>query len=154
MEIKELQKRPDIEQDKRLHKAYTQFEKLVTELRKRELPSEIKIVINDGIEEINTSSKPGKGLRKQLRKTQTSLLNLLEKQLKVAPKNHYRNTWLAIGMGAFGIPFGAVFGAIMGNMGLIGIGLPIGMVIGMIIGTSMDKQALERGRQLDIEINY
>lgn len=71
---------------------------------------------------------------------------MLEKQLKIASKNHYRNTWMSIGMADFGIPFGAVVGAIMENMGFIGIGLPIGMVIGMLIGSGMDKKALEEGR--------
>ena len=69
-------------------------------------------------------------------------------------KNHYRNTWLALGMAAFGIPLGVAFGTSSGNMGLIGIGLPIGMVIGMAVGSGMDKKAVESGRQLDLEIKY
>jgi hypothetical protein len=37
-------------------------------------------------------------------------------------------------------------------MGLLAIGLPIGMGIGIAVGTSMDKKAMNEGRQLDIEI--
>jgi len=58
---------------------------------------------------------------------------------------------LAIGMSAFGIPFGVVFGASLDNMGYLGIGLPIGMAVGMVIGAGMDKKAFEEGRQLDLE---
>ena len=68
------------------------------------------------------------------------------------PKKHYRNTWLAVGMAAFGIPLGLAFGATLGNMAFLGIGLPIGMVFGMSVGTNMDKKAFEEGRQLDLEI--
>jgi hypothetical protein len=61
---------------------------------------------------------------------------------------------MAIGMSAFGIPLGVAFGTSLGNMGLLGIGIPIGMVIGMAIGSGMDKKAFEEGRQLDLEMKY
>lgn len=91
-------------------------------------------------------------MRKQIRKTQASILKLIEKELKLVARNHYRNTWLAIGMAAFGIPLGVVFGKSLGNMGLLGIGLPIGMVIGIAVGSVMDKKAFEAGKQLDFEM--
>jgi drug/metabolite transporter (DMT)-like permease len=69
-------------------------------------------------------------------------------------KNHYRNTWLALGMGVFGIPLGVTFGVSLGNMGLLGIGLPIGIVVGLAVGSVLDKKAFEAGRQLDLEIKY
>lgn len=52
------------------------------------------------------------------------ILKLIEKELKLVPKNSYRNRWMAIGMSAFGVP----------------------------IGAGMDKKAFEEGRQLDMEI--
>ncbi len=57
-------------------------------------------------------------------------------------------------MAAFGLPLGLTFGTSMGNMGLLGLGLPIGMVIGLVLGTAMDKKAAEAGKQLDLEIKY
>jgi len=154
MEIKELKKRPSIDQNKRLTSSYAQFDKLLMELKKKELPDEIVISINNGIDQINSISDSEKELRKQISMTQSSILNLIEKVLKLVTKNHYRNTWLAIGMAAFGIPLGVAFGSSMGNMGLLGIGLPIGMAIGMAVGSGMDKKALIDGRQLDMEIKY
>jgi hypothetical protein len=154
MEIKELNKRPSIDQNKKLISAYAQFDKLLTELKKKELPKEIVKHINNGIDQINSFSEPKKELRKQIRKTQSGILKLIEKELKLVTKNHYRNTWLAVGMAAFGIPLGVAFGTSIGNMGLLGIGLPIGMVIGMALGSDMDKKAVESGRQLDLEIKY
>ena len=79
---------------------------------------------------------------------------MVEKELKLVTKNHYRNTWLAIGMTAFGIPLGIAFGGSLGNMAFIGIGMPIGMAIGIAVGTEMDKKASENGKQLDLEIKY
>lgn len=152
MEIKKLNERHGIDQNKKLIGAYTQFYKLLTELRNKELPVEIVISINKGIEQINSVSESGKELRKQIRKTQSSIIKLLEKELKLVTKNHYRNTWLVVGIAAFGIPLGVALGASVGNMGLLGIGIPIGMAIGIALGSRRDKKAFDEGRQLDLEI--
>lgn len=152
MKIIELKRRPGFDQDKKLINSYDQFDKLLIELKKKKLPEEIVNSINNGINKINSVSESDKVLRKQIRKTQASILKLIEKELKLVARNHYRNTWLAIGMAAFGIPLGVVFGKSLGNMGLLGIGLPIGMVIGIAVGSVMDKKAFEAGKQLDFEM--
>jgi len=154
MEIKELVRRPNIEQNKKLNSAYTQLNTLLTELKKRDLNEKIVNSINKRIDQINAGSESEKAYRKQIRKTQSSILKSIESELKLVTKNHYRNTWLAIGMAVFGIPLGAAFGASMGNMGLLGIGLPIGMAIGIAVGSGMDKKALETGRQLNFEVKF
>ncbi|QSE96915.1 DUF2207 domain-containing protein [Fulvivirga lutea] len=152
MEIKELKKRPELDHDKKFVRSYTQFNQFLTALKSKEIPDEILAKINSGIEEVNTAETESKSLRKLIRKTQSNLMKTVVKELKMVPKNHYRNTWLAFGMTVFGIPLGVVFGTSMDNMGLMGIGLPIGMVIGMVLGASMDKKAFEEGRQLDVDI--
>ena len=151
MEIKELILTPAIEQNPRLKKAYEQFNQLLSELRKRELPLDIANSVNIGIDEINSAST-AKQWRSQVRKIQARIIRMLEKELKWVPKNYYRNVWLALGMSAFGIPMGVAFGVSLQNMAFIGIGLPIGMAIGIIIGSGMDKKAAHEGRQLDLEI--
>lgn len=150
--IKELDKRPNIEQDKKLKNKYVYFEKLIDELNKKEIPSEIATTVNQNIEAINSFSGSNKNLKKQIRKSQSNIFKLIEKELKLVPKNLYRTRWMAIGMSAFGIPLGVAFGASLGNMGLLGIGIPIGMVFGMAIGSGMDKKAIQEGRQLDLEM--
>ena len=152
MELIELNKRVDIDQNKKLNNEYSQFGKLLKSLNKKELTSEILSSINRSIEAINSFTDSEKELRKLICKTQSEIISLLEKELKLVMKNHYRNTWLAVGMAAFGLPLGVVFGTSLGNMGLIGVGLPIGMVIGMAVGARMDKKACDEGRQLDLEI--
>lgn len=152
MIIKALNKRPDLERNNKLNKKYIQFEKLLNELRSRELPTEMVVYINNDIEQINSILGTEKELGKQLRIVQSRILKDLEKKLKIVTKNHYRNTWLVLGMATFGIPLGVVFGTTMGNMAFLGIGMPIGMVIGMVVGASMDKKASENGKQLDLEI--
>lgn len=152
MELLKLNKRTEFYQNKRLNSEYAQFSEFINHLNKKELPNEIISSINRDIEAINTFTDSEKELRKLICKTQSRIINLLEKELKLVTKNHYRNTWLALGMAVFGVPFGVVFGTSMGNMGLLGIGLPIGMLVGMALGSHMDKKAFEEGRQLDIEM--
>ncbi|MBN2614547.1 MAG: hypothetical protein JXR71_02530 [Bacteroidales bacterium] len=116
------------------------------------MPDPIVAQINREIEELNALSDTDKQLGKSIRNKQSALIRLLEKELKIVPRNHYRNTWLALGMAVFGIPLGVALGASLGNMAFLGIGLPLGMVIGMSVGAGMDKKAGQEGRQLDIEI--
>ena len=154
MEINELKKRDGIDSNKKLTDLYVQFGKLLSELRKRDLPDKVVQSINTNIDLINPALETAEQWRKQLRKTQSDILRLIEKELKLVPKNHYRNIWMALGIAAFGVPLGVVFGASLGNMGFMGIGIAIGIPVGLVIGTGLDKKAAEEGRQLDVEINH
>lgn len=154
MEINELKNRSGIDQYKKLYTSYTQFNKLLMELRNKKLSDETVKTINIGINKVNSVSDSDNELSKQIKSTQSQIIKLIEKEHKLVTKNHYRNIWLAIGMAAFGIPLGAAFGAAFGNMAFLGIGLPIGMAIGVAVGTGMDKKAVAEGRQIDIEIKY
>jgi hypothetical protein len=154
MEIKELKNRLDIDQYKKLYASYNQFDKLLMELRKKELTNETINSINDGIARVNSVTGSEKELRKQIKNTQSRIIALIEKEHKLVTKNHYRNRWLALGMAVFGIPLGVAFGASLGNMAFLGIGLPIGMAIGSAVGAAMDKKAFEQGRQIDLELKY
>jgi len=154
MKIKELKNRPDIDQHKKLFASYSQFEKLLIELRRKDLFDETVNSINDGIDKVNSVLELEKELRKQIKTAQSRILKLIEKNHKLVTKNHYRNTWLAVGMAVFGIPLGVAFSASLGNMAFIGIGLPLGMVIGIAVGSGMDKKAYEEGRQIDLEIKH
>lgn len=140
------------EESKKLKKRFDQFNLLIDEINKKEIPEELITSFNDMVQKLNQQQSSAKLLRINIRRTQTKLLKQVEKELKLVTKNHYRNTWMALGMSAFGIPMGVVFGSAMDNMALLGIGLPIGMIIGMAIGDQMDKKAAKEGRQLDIQI--
>ncbi|SEJ34931.1 hypothetical protein SAMN05192553_103394 [Cyclobacterium xiamenense] len=154
MQLNELTKIPERDQHPKLTKVLAQFNKLLAELRKKELPEKSVIAINREIDKINTVSGSEKKLKRQLSRTQSAILKEIEKEANLVTKNHYRNTWLAVGMAAFGIPLGVAFGLSLGNMAFLGIGLPIGLAVGLAIGTGMDKKAAEEGRQLDVEIAY
>lgn len=152
MEIKELNSIQNNFTDDKLTKIYNQFVELLNELNRRELPENIVSSVNLGIDKINSSTLTVKALIKSIKEEQTSILKQIEKELKLVPKNYYRNLWLVLGMTVFGLPIGASFGLIIGNIGLLGLGLPIGMAIGIAVGTKLDKKALNEGRQLSIEI--
>ena len=151
MEIHELNKRPNIEQNIKLKRVFIQFEKLIFELKSKRIPDEIVIFINKNIEEINSFSTSDKELKKQIKKTQTRILKLIEKELHLVTKNHYRNTWFILGM-AIGVALGSAIGSSSGNTSLLAVGIPLGFTIGIAIGTSKDKKAKDNGLQLDIEI--
>lgn len=152
MELIVLIQRPQIKVHKKLDAAYSQLEKLISALLDREFPDTVVEAINKDIEALNLISDTEKSFRTQIFKKQSKIIKLLEQELKLVTKGHYRNMWLAVGMAAFGIPMGVVLGVILDNMAFLGIGLPFGMAIGIAVGTRMDKKAFEEGRQLDIEI--
>ena len=154
MNIIELNEKAVQPGDSRLNNLYKQCRVLVQELNRKVLPDPVAEYINRELEQINTSAFSGNDFRKQLKATQTRILKLLEKQLKIVPKNYYRNLWLSIGIAAFGLPVGLCFGLSLHMPGISGVGVPIGMAIGAAIGSGMDKKALDEGRQLDIEIKY
>ncbi len=141
MEIKELRDRPELK--KSLAKSYSQFNILLTELRKRELTEAIVDPINLQIERINSILESEKELKTQIRKSKSIILKLIYKDLKLVTKNHYRTTWLVLGMSVFGIPIGVA-------LGNIALWMPLGMMIGMAVGTGMDAKALKENRQLNI----
>ncbi|TDK42757.1 hypothetical protein [Algoriphagus formosus] len=152
MEIKELIERPEIEQNNKLNAAYSQLKNLLSELRKREIPTEILNAIDQEVDKVNGFSGSDKELPKQIRNSQSLILSLVKKELNVVPKGHFQTLWMVLGMTTFGIPFGVVFGLTLGNMAFFAIGIPMGLSIGLAIGAGMDKKAQEEGRQLDIEI--
>ena len=149
-----LNPKADSNTEDKLGKTFQQFDALLKELRKRALPPNVIEAINRGIGEINSSALTGRDLRKEIKKHQTSILKLLEKELKLVTKNHYLTLWMILGMSVFGIPIGVFIGSLKENMGLLGIGLPIGMAIGLGVGVMLDKKAIKEDRQLDVEIKH
>ncbi len=150
----DLKSRSEIAADVKLNKLYTQFDKLLSELKKHSLTPSIEASINKDVEEINNSTLTGSELKKLVKKKETAIVKQLEKELKIVPRNYFQTLWMVLGMSAFGLPIGVAIGLSIGNIGLLGIGLPIGMGIGIIVGKLMDKKALAEGRQLDVEIKY
>jgi hypothetical protein len=142
--------RAGIQDQKKLIKKYAKFQKLIDELRERELTPEVVATLNQKIETLNVISDTDKQLSSMLRKTQNAILNYLEKELKIVPKNHYRNLWMGLGMAVFGIPIGIALSAGINNYGMIGAGIAIGIGIGLALGTEMDRKAGVEGRQLNV----
>ena len=154
MKLIELKERQDVASDLKLSKIYSQFGELLSELKMKALTQDILDFINECTENLNSSSLTGNEFIKLVKQKQVAILKQVEKQLKLVPKNHYRNLWMLFGMSGIGLPIGVTFGLSVGNMGLLGIGLPIGMMIGLAIGITMDKKALSEGKQLNFESKY
>lgn len=152
MKINSLNIEKESFEDHKLHYAKEQFVKLIQEIDKQKLPDDSIEFINDKIKVLNSISATDKSYRELLRKTQSEVLKMLEKQHKIVSKNHYLNKWLLVGMNAVGLPIGAALGISLNNIALLGIGLPIGMIYGYFVGKRFDKKAQTEGRQLDIEL--
>ena len=152
MDYTKLDERSIFEQNKKLSEKFNSFKKLINELKNRKLPPEIINKINQDIDLINSISGSNKVLLKQIKLSESRILNMIEKEVKLVPKNHYRNMWLALGMSLFGVPMGVALGTSLGNMAFLGIGIPIGMTLGIAIGIAKDNEAKKNGNQLDIEI--
>jgi hypothetical protein len=152
MKIKYLSKRPYLAQKKLLNKKYLQFQELISELREMELNEEFKNTLNNTIDSINSLLDFDKTLGKQLKSEQSKILKLLKKEQTLVPINYYRNRWMPIGIGAFGVPLGIIIGLITNNMAFVGIGLPIGFGVGLAVGTGLDLKVKEKGKQLNFEI--
>src|SRR6478609_716757 len=122
MNIIELKERQNISDNIKLNRIYVQFGELLKELRKKDLPQKIIESINQDIEELNSTSHTSNDFSKLTKQKQTKIIKIIEKELKIVPKNYYRNIWLALGMSVFGVPIGVAFGSSVGNMGLLAIG--------------------------------
>jgi hypothetical protein len=152
--MKKLIERQHILENTKVLRRYHQLGELLKALEKRELTNEIVGFINQHIELLNSVADSEKQFAKIIKDKENVIINHLEKKIKVVPKNYYKKRWLAIGIGAFGLPVGVALGSASGNMGLLGTGLPIGMGIGIAIGSNIDKKAQIEGRQLQFEVKY
>ena len=146
--MKPLKRRSDLESSEKLSKKYDEFDSLMNELNDHQLPNDVILQINTQVDELNNFIGDEKGVLKKLRKSTTSILNVVRKELNLVTKRYYQNLWMVLGMSMFGIPFGMVLGFSVDNFGLFGAGLPMGMGIGIIIGNRMDTKAQNEGRQL------
>jgi hypothetical protein len=152
--MKALIEREGISANIKADSAYQQLGKLLSALEQKELPADTVEFVNQEIDRLNAIPGTDRNFVKATKACQQRMIRTVEKKHKIVPKNYYRQLWMLLGMSVFGIPIGAAFGASMGNMGMLGIGLPIGMAIGMAFGSNMDKKAFSDGRQLDFEAKY
>ena len=136
MEFIELKLRPGIENIKNLTNSYHKFNQLLDALKQWKLTEKVSLTINQTIGQLNAFTGPDKAWCKQVRKAHWGVMRMLEKELKLVQKHHYRKTWMAIGM-SFGVPFGVAFGLSAKNMAFIGVGIPIGMANHYISMTSV-----------------
>jgi hypothetical protein len=134
----------------RLLNRYENFDRLIAEVNKHEIPDDLSRRINKSIENLNALEGSPRELIKAIRRTHHRILKMLSDEMQLVCKNHYRNLWTGYGI-AWGIPIGVVFGIAVTNMAFIGIGIPIGLAIGIAIGTEKDNKAKVEGRQLDVQ---
>ena len=150
MELKSINPRADIAQNKKAYKSFSQFMGFLEVLKQQDLTDVVIEKLNTEIDKINSATL--KKLNTQIKRSQIKILQIIEKEQKLVPKNYYKKTWLALGMSAFGIPIGVAFGFALDNMAFLAIGLPIGLALGMAVGAQLDKKAEKEGRQMNIEM--
>lgn len=136
----------------KLTKKFTSLVNLIFAAGKHSLPESLINHINSEIDVISQFPGSTEDTTKKLAVFQKDLLQKLEKEHKLVPKNHYRNMWIPLGMTAFGLPIGTAFGLMMGNISLLAVGLPIGLGVGAAFGSAQDQKAKKEGRQLDFDV--
>ena len=152
MEITQLKSRPSIASDRKLSNAYKTFETLLDDLRKRNLPDIIVDKINFVIDKINSTTLESKQQIKFIElQLHSIIIIIMEQEINLVPKNHYRRKFILLGSLLFGVPLGLSTGLIFKQLVLVGALLPVGMAIGFLIGTRLDKKALKENRQLSLE---
>ena len=132
--------------------AVTQFEQLVQEVQRMELPPEVVVELNTELEKLESQSAFGKKFFKQLKKSKAVLLKILYQEVRVVPKNHYRDLWIALGLSAIGIPLGIFLMFFLNGSSAIAIGIALGSAMGIVIGNNLDRQAEAEGRQMAIRL--
>lgn len=139
----------------KLDQQYNHLQALINEFYQKASAEDLDAIVVPQVDSLNAlpSDVKDKELQKQLHKSQATILEKVEKKLKIVPKEYYKNQWLALGMATFGIPLGVAFGMALDNMALFAIGIPIGMAVGIGNGLRLDKKAKDEGRQLDLGVN-
>lgn len=154
MNITTLKSRPDLPKETKAGKMHEQFERLLIELKNKQLSDKEIITINENVDAINASTLEGNDFAKLIKTNQIQILKLIQKESKIVPQQYYMTLGTITGMTAIGLPVGVAFGYALGNMGLLGLGLPIGLALGAVIGRSLDKKAFENNKQLGLAIKY
>ena len=142
---------PDLS-GKKNNKKYIRLKSVITALNKKDLNENTWNEINIIIQAFNNLDIPERDYGKKAERVRIKILSIAEKKMKLIAKNTMMTRWMAIGMSAFGVPFGIIYGLSMDNMAFLGVGIAMGMSIGVGIGIAMDKKALKENRQLDIEL--
>ncbi len=151
MIIKELKHIENLQPSNRLTFTYHQFQQLLSELRRREVNSEVVAFINDEIDKINAVTKSDKAIRKQMMKSQVRVLRFMEQKQKLVVRKYYIKQWIALGFGVFGFPLGIAALYLFGNLV---IGMFLGVTIGMLVGYGLDRKAKKEGRQINMIVEY
>lgn len=151
MEIISLKNLDNLSNEKKYYQVIN-LNKLINELRKRDLPNNVIEEINLEIEKANKETMTT-DIFKQVFISSHNIIRMLEKQLKLVPKKYYQRRYLAMGI-VFGMTYGSGVGASLNNPVLMISGIPVGIMFGIIIGTGKDNKALKDGRQLDVDMNY
>lgn len=138
--------------EEKVVRTYEKLNQLMEAIDPRTIPSDVKMKIQACLSIVAETAHEKKPFLKALHKSNNTIVRLLEKHLKLVPKNYYQVLWMSVGMAAFGIPLGVAFSAALNNYAFIGLGLPIGLGIGLALGVTMDKKAKAEGRQLPVDI--
>lgn len=133
-------------QKKNLKTWLSNNERIIKAVSEKEVPYHDVSELLSALDQIlNEELKAGK-----LRSFYSRFMMFVAKKYAYVPPKHYTNQWMAVGMAAFGLPFGVIFALAIDNLAFMSIGLPLGLPIGLAIGAAKDKKAQEEGKVLNM----
>jgi len=127
-----------------------EFEKLILELNRRDIPIDVAQEIQEKIEALNSFSGNHKAFLKKIKESKKAIFDLLQKKLNLVPENYYTSLWTPLGMTVFGLSIGTALSVVTKNFSFIGIGLPIGLALGALYGKKLDEKAAREKRVLKL----
>lgn len=151
MKIIDLNNKQNKNQSNKIVKHYSQLERLIIDLKEREITDKIILSINYEINIINECKGTEKDFLCKLKEAKSNILKLIEKELKLVPKVYYQNRWMVYGMMA-----GLIISIVLKQFGLdntwnsVGMMLPMGILFGIVAGKNRDEKAQKEGLQLKI----
>ena len=150
MKLIQLKRPKNLEQNKRLHKAYAHFLSLTTDLEDRQLPLHIIDLINEEISFINRFTGANKVLQQHIKKSTKTVLKSIKTDLNLVPKHYYQNRWMAYGMFV-----GILLSIILNSLGYqstwnsLPMALSMGLLFGLLAGKNRDTKTYNMNLQLN-----
>lgn len=151
MKIIDLNNKQNNNQSNKIVKHYSQLERLIIDLKEREITDKIIQSINDEINIINECNGTEKDFLCKVKEAKSNILKLIEKELELVPKAYYQNRWMVYGMMA-----GLIISLVLKQFGFdntwnsVGMMLPMGLLFGLLAGKNRDEKAQKDGLQLKI----
>ncbi|MDB4335055.1 hypothetical protein OAA06_01715 [bacterium] len=152
MDIRNLEHRPEFDQEGRLNRKYKRLQKLIVELNKKDLKGQMVALSNSYVDQINRYEGGEEQLLIIVQNSYNRILSFAKEEFDIVYSGYYGGTWGLIGMSAFGFPLGLIGFLITANEVHVLLGMPLGCLLGYLIGHLKDTSAKRYNKQISMSV--